>query len=121
MSTLRERQAVFAEMIAKLIIRANLIEKPVAVLEWYRTEERQRYLVEIGRSKTMQSKHLIGLAVDLVAIEDLKDGVVNWNGENWKPLGLYWEMLGGKWGGRFGDNIATEKIEGWDSGHFEMG
>ena len=25
----------------------------------------------------------------------------------------------GRWGGRFGDNPLTEKIEGWDSGHFE--
>jgi len=120
MPTLREKQSVFAEMVAKLIIKANLIERPVVVVEWYRTKERQEYLVSIGRSKTMNSKHLDGLAVDLVAIEDIKDGNVNWDGEMWKPLGLYWESLGGRWGGRFGDNLATEKIEGWDSGHFQF-
>ena len=37
----------------------------VTVLEGIRTEERQKYLVEIGMSKTLNSKHITGEALDL--------------------------------------------------------
>ena len=40
------------------------------VIEWVRTENRQRALVESGASKTMKSKHLDGRAVDLMAYVD---------------------------------------------------
>ena len=63
-----------------------------------------------------------GIETEMVAkilsrFED--DGKINYSPEKYKSLGEYWENLGGRWGGRFGDNLATEKIEGWDSGHFE--
>jgi peptidoglycan L-alanyl-D-glutamate endopeptidase CwlK len=37
------------------------------VIEGLRTEEKQKELVDSGASQTMKSKHLIGLAVDLMA------------------------------------------------------
>ena len=37
------------------------------VIEGLRTEEKQKQLVESGASQTMKSKHLDGLAVDLMA------------------------------------------------------
>jgi len=45
------------------------------VIEGLRTLERQKELFAMGASKTMNSRHLTGHAVDLVNIED---GVANW-------------------------------------------
>ena len=119
--TLREKQAEFLVMVSKLISFAEVcLHKKLFVLEWYRTRETQESYVRRGVSKTMNSKHLKGLAVDLAFLDDvLDDKILNYTPEHYKPLGEYWEKLGGRWGGRFGDNPATEKIEGWDSGHFE--
>ncbi len=47
-----------------------------AVLEGLRTRERQRQLVRRGASKTMNSRHLTGHAVDLGAYVD---GEVRWD------------------------------------------
>lgn len=114
MPTLREDQAHFAEMVAKLIIKANIVSTPVVVLEWYRDIERQRYLVSIGRSKTMNSKHILGLAVDLCFIEDLlDDGIMNWTADKYRHLGIYWESLDDK--NRWGGNWKTFV----DAPHFE--
>lgn len=43
-----------------------------AVFEGVRTIQRQRYLFKIGRSRTLRSYHLYGLAVDLVPYIDGK-------------------------------------------------
>lgn len=62
------------------------------------------------------SKHGRRLAID---INLFRDGVYLKNGEDYRELGEYWESLGMIWGGRFGDDPATPKIEGWDANHFE--
>lgn len=50
---------------------------PFIVTEGLRTIERQRELVRIGASKTLNSRHLTGHAVDLVPYVDIdKDGKV---------------------------------------------
>ena len=118
--TLRERQVKFLEMEARLILKAKELGPPIVRLEWLRSTETQRAYVARGASKTMDSKHLIGLASDYCFLEDLRDdGKINWAPDKYKPLGEFWESLGGRWGGRFGDDPLTEKIEGWDAGHFE--
>lgn len=117
--TIREKQAVFAIWLAKLIMRPG---EPIVITCLYRTEEEQKALVAAGKSKTMKSKHLQGLAVDIAFLPDIMDdGVINRRGEAYRELGEYWESLGGKWGGRFGvpvDHYPTEV--GWDAGHFEF-
>lgn len=119
--TLREKQSLFAEKLGQLLSHASLLGTPVIILELHRSIETQRAYVARGASKTMASKHLEGLAVDLCFLEDLKDdGKLNYEPEKYRALGEFWESLGGRWGGRFGDNPATTKIEGWDSGHFEL-
>ncbi len=50
-----------------------------------------------GRSK---SNHKIRLAVDFNLF---KDGKYLTKTEDHKPLGEYWESIGGAWGGRFND------------------
>ena len=53
------------------------------VVEGLRTKERQTYLVEKGASKTMNSRHLTGDAVDLAPIVDNK---VSWDWKHFYPL-----------------------------------
>ena len=48
----------------------DITEVDFGVLEGVRTIARQKKLVEKGASKTMKSKHLDGLAVDLIAYVD---------------------------------------------------
>lgn len=119
--SLREKQAKFLEMDARLVLyAADVLHDPIVCLEWLRSREQQAINVARGASKTMNSKHLLGLAKDYCFLSDLKDdGRINYSPDKYRPLGEYWESLGGRWGGRFGDIPQTEKIEGWDSGHFE--
>ena len=119
--TLRQAQSKFAWMLGRLLVKSEALKTPVAILELYRSLETQRAYVARKVSKTLNSKHLDGLAVDLLFLSDIEDdGKMNYSPEKYKELGLFWESLGGRWGGRFGDNPATEKIEGWDAGHFEL-
>lgn len=120
--TLREKQARFTSMLGILLRRASELGTPVFILELYRSAETQKIYFTRGASKTLDSKHLDGLAVDLVFLRDVQDdGKVNYKAEKYRDLGELWESLGGRWGGRFGDDPNTPLIEGWDSGHFEYG
>lgn len=56
----------------------TLTEIDFGVTEGLRTPERQKELIEKGFSKTLQSKHLTGHAVDLAAYVD---GKVTWEKE----------------------------------------
>ena len=119
--TLREKQTKFLIMDAKLVLFAAEQGCDIFCTEWFRTLEQQRIYIARGVSKTLYSKHLDGLAKDYVMLGDIKDdGIVNYTPDKYKKLGEFWESLGGRWGGRFGDNPLTEKIEGWDAGHFEF-
>ena len=55
---------------------ARLTSVDFIVTEGLRTKERQAQLVAKGASRTMNSKHLIGRAVDLAAVID---GDVRWD------------------------------------------
>jgi peptidoglycan L-alanyl-D-glutamate endopeptidase CwlK len=63
-----------------LLVKAVRAFTPFIVLEGLRTRERQRELVNIGASRTMNSRHLTGHAVDLGYWLDDGDGKVE-NGE----------------------------------------
>jgi len=60
--------------VVKLAIQKSEVD--FTVLEGLRTEERQKILYERGASTTMNSRHLIGEAVDLGAYVD---GQVDWS------------------------------------------
>jgi len=53
------------------------------ITEGMRTKERQRELFAKGLSKTMNSRHLVGLAVDFAP---LFDGQVTWKWPAFKPV-----------------------------------
>ena len=96
--TLRQKQSAFLVMVSKLILFAESIGIKVFVNEWYRTIDGQKELVRQGKSQTLKSKHIDGLAVDLIILRG-KD--VIWDFEAYRPLGDYWEKLGGIWGGNW--------------------
>lgn len=79
----------------------------------------QELLVYNKKSKLTYGKHNDRLALDLIihkmgSAESLKD-------EEYRPIGEKWELMGGRWGGRFG--VVKEEYNvkiGWDSNHFEL-
>lgn len=81
--SLRRLEGVNPDLI-KVVKRAIQIT-PIdfIVVEGLRTKERQAYLVEKGASKTMNSRHLTGDAVDLAPIVDNK---VSWDWKHYYPL-----------------------------------
>lgn len=74
-STVR-MQGVDPRLVAVVKAAAEISDVPFQVTEGLRTRERQAYLVKTGKSKTMNSYHLRGKAVDLVATPG---GEVSWN------------------------------------------
>lgn len=71
----------------------------ILIYETKRTEEKQRYYVASGKSKTMQSYHLVGQAFDFVPVINKK---ADWNGYNRPEIQkaiAYAKQLGFTWGG----------------------
>lgn len=62
---------------------ATLTTQPFRVIEGRRTRERQAYLVKKGASKTMNSRHISGHAVDLVP---LVNGAISWDWQYFHPI-----------------------------------
>lgn len=60
------------------------------------------------------SYHYKRLAVDF-NLFNAKTGAYMINTRDFEPLGLFWESIGGTWGGRF------TNIEGGDGNHFSFG
>jgi hypothetical protein len=61
----------------------KLTTQDFRVIEGLRTKERQRYLVDKGASKTMNSRHITGHAVDLAPIIN---GAVSWDWKYFYPI-----------------------------------
>jgi len=106
--TLGQKQELFLLNAAKLIIWANEQGYQVRPGELVRTLEQQRFYVEQGKSKTMNSRHVQKLAIDLYLIEDGKLAPK----QAYEPLAEYWKTLNT-------DNVAGYDW-GWDPNHFEM-
>lgn len=97
--SLVDRQHNFSIRIAKLLLYADSLGYQVSGGDWYR-DIRCNY-------GAANSKHRNRLAFD---INLHKDGMWLTDTLSHEPLGLYWEAMGGKWGGRF-----TNK----DGNHYE--
>lgn len=87
--TLRQKQSQFAEMLPLLILFAYAKGYEVTLGDAYAKD---------GHRK--QSLHYSRLAQDLNLF---KDGKYLTDTEDHKPLGKFWESIGGTWGGRFDD------------------
>ncbi|MXF06699.1 M15 family metallopeptidase [Escherichia coli] len=72
-----ERLAGVKPQLVAVVRRAlELSEVDFGITEGLRTKERQKQLVAEGKSQTMNSRHLTGEAVDVVAYVD---GKVSWD------------------------------------------
>ena len=70
--------------LVRVVKRAiEITDTDFAVIEGLRTKERQAYLVKKGASKTMNSKHLTGHAVDIAPIVN---GKISWDFEHYYAL-----------------------------------
>ena len=86
------------------VVRRAIELTPVdfRVTEGLRTFERQKELYDAGKSKTMKSRHLLGYAVDVVA---LPGGVVSWDMKHYKATADAFKQAGAElripieWGG----------------------
>jgi hypothetical protein len=93
--TLSEKQAKFSLMLAQLIIYINSQGYQVTLGRGYASEAANA--ADGGHKKSL---HMKRLAQDLNLF---KDGVFLTETKDHEPFGLYWEFLGGSWGGRFND------------------
>lgn len=76
---MKRLEGVKPELVAVVERAAELTAAPFNVAEGVRTIERQRQLLALGKSRTMQSKHITGEAVDLYPLtQDRK--AVDWKG-----------------------------------------
>jgi peptidoglycan L-alanyl-D-glutamate endopeptidase CwlK len=123
--SLRAKQSVFMHNLGKLIIFAYENGMELTAGELLRTSDQQKLyfegysLIKTGgvlklaktssKSKTMFSKHLKKLAVDLNLFID---GQYKTDKESFKPLAEYWKSLHPK-------NVSGYDW-GWDFNHFQM-
>lgn len=114
-------RTIFSNYFSHLVLWIN--EQPgyrCEIDEVMRPQVLQDIYIKTGKSKKKVSVHSSGKAGDLRIFKNDK-----WldKTEDYEFAGLYWESLDPLcvWGGRFGDNPATAKIEGWDGGHFQYG
>lgn len=101
----------FRGLINELIEKIKHYDLDFEVFETFRTPQRQMFLIRSGKSKTMKSKHLDGLACDFV---HLKNGNFDWNDiRAYREFGdCVKEIKGLAWGGDFHNFF--------DGGHVEL-
>jgi hypothetical protein len=107
-------QWIFLQNFAKLVIYAESIGLKLTGTWLKRDLEIQKKMVANGLSKTLDSKHLKSVAIDLNVF---KNDVLTFKKEDIEPLGTYWKSLHelNRWGGDF-KGFGKDG----DSGHFEM-
>lgn len=96
---LSEKQALFTVMIAQLIYWADEQGYRLTFGEAYRTPEQAAINAKNGKG-IKNSLHTQRLAVDFNLFIN---GEYRPDTTSYKPLGEFWESIGGTWGGRFND------------------
>lgn len=97
METLGQKQRRFTKMIGMLIAYAYAHGYELTFGEALRSKLQAQSNAKSGAGIS-NSVHLISLAVDFNLF---KNGVYLDKTEDHLPLGIYWESIGGSWGGRF--------------------
>lgn len=80
--SLKNLEGVHPDLVAVVKKAIEITDEDFMVIEGLRTRERQKELFNSGKSKTMNSRHLTGHAVDLAW---WKDGGIRWNTNNLQP------------------------------------
>lgn len=98
--TLRQKQTDFAKLLPRLIDKAFELGFEVTLGDAYRDPRLHGAVgVKLGYGHS-KSCHKLRLAVDLNLF---KGGKFLETTEDHRPLGEWWESVGGTWGGRFND------------------
>lgn len=87
---------------------------PFIVTEGLRTKARQRELFKNGATKTLNSRHLVGRAVDIAPI--VGGAKVSWEWKDFTPIIECARALAP----RFGIELVFGYDWGWDAPHIEM-
>lgn len=82
-TSIRRMSGVDPRLVA--VMKAAREAIPFEITEGLRTRERQAYLVSTGKSRTMNSYHLRGKAVDVVATPG---GKVSWNLADYRAINV---------------------------------
>lgn len=108
MSELAEKQWRFVKMVALLVQYADLLGYKLTYSQTYRTpsEAKQNAAAGTGISNSLHTQRL---AVDFNLFID---GKYRQDTEAHKPLGDFWKLLGGAWGGDFKDSAGRPKPDG---------
>ena len=96
--TLGQKQRKFTRMIADLIVFAYEQGYELTFGDAFRDPRVHGAVGEKKSYSSANSLHKERLAIDLNLF---KDGRFLAQSEDHRPLGEYWESLGGSWGGRF--------------------
>jgi D-alanyl-D-alanine carboxypeptidase len=95
--TLRQKQNRFAGMVGRLLLRAQEMGYEVTLGEAYRTPEQAAFNAQKGTG-IRNSLHSLRLAIDLNLF---LNGAWLIGSDDHRPLGEWWESIGGSWGGNF--------------------
>ena len=102
-----DEQCSFLRDAARLILWCETNNLTTTGGELFRTIEQQQWYWDHKMTKTMKSKHLEKLAIDLFLIVDGRMATL----DEYRPMGDYWKSLHphNVWGGDWG----------WDANHFQ--
>lgn len=109
-SALLRAQLEFAQDVALLIQQVARLGLACKLGEALRSEDTQRMLVEAGKSKTVNSRHLSALAIDLHLF---RGDAYLIRTQDYEDLGVWWEEL------RPGQNVWGGRWSLKDGNHFE--
>jgi D-alanyl-D-alanine carboxypeptidase len=107
---LGEMQRKFTGLIGQLITWAYANGFELTFGEAYRTPEQCALNAETGAG-IVHSLHMVRLAVDLNLFIA---GAYQDDTGKYEPLGVYWESLGGVWGGRFSRRDGNHFSLAWE-------
>lgn len=108
--------------LVKVVMRAlEISPQDFKVIEGVRTLERQKHLLKIKATKTLNSRHLTGHAVDIVPLP------LDWNNKKaFNQLGETMQQaakdlgIAIRWGGDWNMNGKSEDERFYDGPHFEL-
>jgi predicted chitinase len=118
--SLNREQALFMQHVAELINKAQDFGLAVTGGELFRTPEQQQIYLRDGRSKTLNSRHLKRLAIDLNFFRRGADDSLHaiYDVSEVRSLGAFWESLDpvNRWGGNWKNFKDLPHFERCESG-----
>lgn len=125
--SLERLQGVNPDLVAVMERAISISQQDFSIIEGLRSEERQRELVNTGKSQTMKSRHLTGDAIDLVSYP------VSWEFEAFYPIADAVIQaakdcnVAVRWGGnwrvydlREWEGTAQELVEAYDGSFYDL-